>query len=200
MKRFAPMLIAISAILSACSYEQDPNPVTPESQIEDDASADGRKHQISKEVKFLTDRSSKKWHATNYFIGGVDYTFLFAQCSLDNIQIFDIQGNYIGLEGATKCDPAAPDIFDQGTYEFADNNTHFLLNASHLQVDFTIVELKPNSFKLKYLDPALGEVEFWLVPVKNNCNTSATIHKNISVNNNIYKRITNHKGVMRRLQ
>jgi hypothetical protein len=170
MKKISLAALVISTVLSSCSYDEDPTPVVSESVSKDAVDAAGRKSANCQELKFLTGKGKKAWHVTTYFIGGVDYTFLFQECSLDNIQYFDIAGNYVETEGASKCDPNASDIFDEGTYEFSDDYTHMFLNAGHLQVDFTVVELKPNSFKLKYLDPAFGEVEFWLVPVKRNWN------------------------------
>jgi hypothetical protein len=170
MKRTSLILLVAGAILSSCGYDEDPTPLVngAENSAKADAESQLRKKKDSKEVKWLAGKASKDWHVTTYFIGGVDYTFLFGECSLDNIQTFTVDGRYIETEGATKCDPDAPDIFDQGTYEFSDDYTHFILIADHLQVDFDVVELKPNSFKLKYLDPDFGEVEFWLVPVKKN--------------------------------
>jgi hypothetical protein len=167
MKRIVLVFLVTSVILSSCGYD-DPAPVVSESLNSKNIEDEARKKAASKEIKWVAGKDRKDWHVTTYFIGGVDYTFLFGECSLDNIQTFTAGGRYIETEGATKCDPTAPDIFDQGTYEFSSDYTHFILNAEHLQVDFDVVELKPNSFKLKYLDPAFGEVEFWLVPVKKN--------------------------------
>jgi hypothetical protein len=168
MKKIYLAMLVISAVLTSCSYDEAPTPVANGSEDTEARHVAGKikNHPNCQLVKFLTNDGKKAWHVTTYFIGGVDYTFLFQECSLDNIQYFDIAGNYLEVEGATKCDPNAPDIFDQGTYKFTDNFTHIYLDATHLQVDFTIVELKPNSCKLKYMDPAFGEVEFWLVPVK----------------------------------
>jgi hypothetical protein len=168
MKRIALVLLVASTILSSCGYD-DPTPLVSESAISANANVENQaRKKESKEIKWVAGKDSKDWQVTTYFIGGVDYTFLFQECSLDNIQTFTVDGEYIEIEGATKCDPSAPDIFDQGTYEFNEDYTKFTLTASHLQVEFDVVELKPNSFKLKYLDPAFGEVEFWLVPEKHN--------------------------------
>jgi hypothetical protein len=169
MKRITLILLVVSMLLSSCGYD-DPTPLVNESvnSTKPNAESQLRKKTASKEVKWAAGEDSKDWHVTTYFIGGVDYTSLFQECSLDNIQTFTVDGQYIEVEGATKCDPSAPDIFDQGTYEFNEDYTKLTLTASHLQVEFDVVELKPNSFKLKYLDPDFGEVEFWLIPVKHN--------------------------------
>src|SRR5687768_9344598 len=120
MLRTSLFLLVICTVLSSCSYDEDPTPVAENESASPEINAEGqfRKKTASKEVKWLAGEDSKSWHVTTYFIGGVDYTFLFQDCSLDNIQNFYADGRYIEVEGATKCDPSAPDIFDQGTYTF----------------------------------------------------------------------------------
>ena len=167
MKKILLIFLVTMVTYSCTTTDEDPTPLTGESDvtsIDNDAAARAR-HGCNL-AKVLSGNYRKSWQVVKYLINDEDYTSLFMPCALDNIQNFYTDGRYIEVEGATKCDASDPDIFDEGTYEFSDDYSLFILSASHLQVSFTIVELTESRFKIKYPDPDFGIVEIWLVAKK----------------------------------
>jgi hypothetical protein len=165
-------LIGLLSCLSSCdkTYEEVIASTPAVTEFNEDETLSGAriKGKISKSMKFLAGHGCKKWNVTKYFIAGVDYTnILFQECSLDNIQIFSLDEQYLEIEGATKCNPSDPYIYDSGTFEFSASNAKWTLNASHLATVFDVIELTPVSFKISYTDPDFGLVEIWLEPFRN---------------------------------
>lgn len=44
-------------------------------------------------------------------------------CELDDITVFTAAGAYTVEEGATKCDPSDPQVYERGTWRFLNNET-----------------------------------------------------------------------------
>lgn len=159
--------LVLFVVLSSCdsNYSEIESTVTSEhplSKIEDLSSA-RRKGGIPHQLKFLGGHGCKKWQVTTYLINDEDYTTtLFGECSLDNIQIFSLNGDYLEIEGATKCNESDPTIYDSGTFQFSNDYTTWTLASSHLNTSFDVLELTPVSFKITYVDPAFGKIEIWL--------------------------------------
>lgn len=173
MKKVSLLFLGIILALYSCNTNEDPTPLDQQEQTPDDlVQANGPDVQARKrcddckiQTIFLAGHYSKNWQVVKYLLNGEDVTtLLFGECSLDNVQTFYADGRYIETEGLTKCNPSDPDIFDQGPYNFNNNCTQFNLVSSHLVVNFDIVELSPNRFRIKFVDPVLGEVQLWLVP------------------------------------
>jgi hypothetical protein len=58
-----------------------------------------------------------------------DLTPLYQQCNLDDIYDFKTDQSYTGDEGPTKCDPNSPQVFEQGTWNWAANETQIVLTT-----------------------------------------------------------------------
>ena len=161
-------LVAIGSMLmlGSCdsNFSEVESSVVSQQALENEMILSARtKTKPSQELKFLVGHEYKKWQVTTYLINGVDYTnILFSECALDNIQIFSRHGNYVEIEGATKCNETDPAEFDSGTFTFSDNYTKWTLVSTHLNTIFDVLELTPVSFKITYADPAFGQVEIWL--------------------------------------
>jgi len=75
--------------------------------------------------------------------GAVDQIPTMATCDADDIFRFRDDATYVRDEGASKCDPNAPQIVEQGTWSKSGNT--FTWDGD----DFTIEELNRKTFKLK---------------------------------------------------
>ena len=79
-------------------------------------------------------------------------------CSLDDLKIFKADKTYTEDEGATKCDPADPQVIASGTWSFnADETTLTTTESGSSTPDtFTISELTESSLKFteSFTDPS----------------------------------------------
>lgn len=158
------LILAQFLLIISCTKKESEE-IIP--QKEDSINHRKIKNNHYKEI-FLAGHSNKKWMIDKYVLNNQDITnILFKECSLDNIQVFERSGEYVEFEGATKCDPSAPYIYDIGTWALSSDMSHLTVNSPHLQgINFEIIELKPNSLKVQYLDPNAGIIQIWLVPAK----------------------------------
>jgi hypothetical protein len=60
-----------------------------------------------------------------------------AQCQKDDITVFKANMTYEENEGATKCDNDDPQVFDEGTWSFKDNETKIVKDG----IEITITQL-----------------------------------------------------------
>jgi len=94
--------------------------------------------------------ASKAWRVTSFkfSVGSVvvlDYLQGMPACELDNVTKFATAGTYIIEEGATKCDPSDPNVYDTGNWKLESNETKFNLDGELLDV----VEISNNIIKLR---------------------------------------------------
>jgi len=118
---------------------------------------------------FLSGKHQKAWAYTTYIINGVDVTANIPTCKMDNIVIMTADGRYIEMEGETKCDSGDSAIHNAGIYTPLDKEySKIFLKSPGLTAEIELTELTQNSLKVKFLDPAVGYVEFYLVPLRGN--------------------------------
>ncbi len=81
-----------------------------------------------------------------------DFFALYDQCSKDDIWVFKSAGSYTMEEGATKCNPADPTVWDMGTWAFNSDETVLTISSSVYQglSEYTIDELTTAAMKLSY--------------------------------------------------
>ena len=85
-------------------------------------------------------------------IGTVDVFAQLETCEKDNITKVKADGTYTVDEGATKCDPADPQIVETGNWSFTNNETKLTIMGE----TFDIVSLSATSLVLKQDVPAGG--------------------------------------------
>jgi hypothetical protein len=97
--------------------------------------------------KLLT---SKNWKITGLKVtqGATSFDF-YAQdepCNQDDVWKFADNGTYQYTEGATKCDPTSPDVYESGTWTL--NNGTLTTTESGNTTNYKVVEITANSLKL----------------------------------------------------
>ena len=103
--------------------------------------------------------SPKGWITTAITInpeifGSADFFASYTACNKDDILFFTSEGNYRREEGATKCSPADPTIWDQGTWKLnSDKTTITETSFSSVPVTYTILELTSSIFKITREQP-----------------------------------------------
>ena len=111
----------------------------------------------SKPAPTKTDMLSKDWKLVDVLAGGVSVYSLLDACQKDDIYKFANNNTYQITEGATKCDPADPDIYDAGTWGFLENETKLRLASAGGQSDtLTLQELTEASLKASSLVDVSG--------------------------------------------
>jgi hypothetical protein len=89
------------------------------------------------------------------------------QCILDDVKYFNENGTYTFEEGATKCNPSDPTVWEAGTWLF--NSTESALVTTHVvpqglstTTSYDILELDENTLQLRYIqrfrDPETEQV------------------------------------------
>lgn len=108
--------------------------------------------------------TSGSWRVTAYYMdiyyGGVqivdDLMESMQDCEKDNLYIFNKNGTLTLDEGPTKCNSAAPQQKQEGTWQLANNDTQ--LKESHQADDaITIVELTDATMRLSFQYTPEGE-------------------------------------------
>ena len=89
--------------------------------------------------------TAKSWKATGMTIGGSDFWPLVDACERDDLYTFKTDGTYIEDEGATKCDPADPQVITTSTWAFIQNDTKIVYDGDTA----TIKELTPSKMVLE---------------------------------------------------
>lgn len=69
-------------------------------------------------------------------------------CNLDDRHVFKTNNTYEINEGPSKCVPTDPQLVDNGTWSFGDNETKFLYDG----IPFTIDKLDNSTLELSYID------------------------------------------------
>jgi len=126
-------------MFAACSKKNDPAPLTPEQLIV----------------------TPKGWVATAITVNPAvqipdrppftDFFALLDRCEKDDITFFTLDLKYKVDEGASKCDPSDPQIFDQGTWSFNPAKTIITLTSTGGDpLAYTIAELSASTFKGTY--------------------------------------------------
>jgi hypothetical protein len=107
-----------------------------------------------------TELISRNWLIQDllYSDGGTPISIIgfMEACDKDNILQIKNDNTYKELEGATKCNAADPDIAEQGTWAFAENETKIQLTALGESRTFSLLELTSSSLKVSYKDITLG--------------------------------------------
>ncbi|CAN5244469.1 hypothetical protein BH23BAC1_BH23BAC1_13190 [soil metagenome] len=89
------------------------------------------------------------------------------QCILDDVKFFYEKGSYTFEEGATKCNPSDPAVWESGTWLF--NSTESTLVTTHVvpqglssTTSYDILELNETTLQLRYIqrfrDPETEQV------------------------------------------
>ena len=102
------VLAAATVAVSSCKKDEDNSSNTPSNT------------NTASKKELLT---AKPWKTTGLTIGGADLWSQFDACEKDNIYTFKTNGVYIDDEGATKCDPADPQIVTTSTWALIENDT-----------------------------------------------------------------------------
>lgn len=168
--KFLQLVLFVTTVcFSLVSCKKDEIDPIPQKEL----SYKGSGNQSCKDMKckaeesFIYGKGSKQWIIYRQFINGQDITSTVAPCNLDNIITLTENGVYIDNEGPTKCDPANPQIHNVGKYTFSCEDKTISLVSPSLTTVFEVLELKPQSIKVKFLDTNFGViVEFWLRPAK----------------------------------
>ncbi|MFC5271066.1 DUF5004 domain-containing protein [Adhaeribacter terreus] len=79
-----------------------------------------------------------------------DLTQFIKACTLDDITIYRSDKTYSEEEGATKCDPADPQVFRSGTWALGNNDTELTTTASNTSsaTTYKITEISSNTLVL----------------------------------------------------
>jgi len=140
MKKYISCVALAGLVMfAACSKKNDPAPLTPEQLIV----------------------TPKGWVATAVTINPAvrfpdapPITDFFASqrpCEKDDITFFTLDLKYKVDEGASKCNPSDPQIFDQGTWSFNPAKTIITITSTGGDpVAYTIAELSASTFKGTY--------------------------------------------------
>ncbi len=97
---------------------------------------------------------SKGWIATAVFVepavfGTNDFYSILEKCIQDDIVFFTSAGLYRKEEGATKCRPTDPVVWDEGTWTFnADKSIITETSSTDGPLDYTVVGLTASELKL----------------------------------------------------
>ena len=108
------VLAAATVAVSSCKKDEDNSSNTPSNT------------NTASKKELLT---AKPWKTTGLTIGGADLWSQFDACEKDNIYTFKTNGVYIDDEGATKCDPADPQIVTTSTWALIENDTKLVYDG-----------------------------------------------------------------------
>jgi hypothetical protein len=141
MKKYISCVALAGLVMfAACSKKNDPAPLTPEQLIV----------------------TPKGWVATAITINPAvqepgfppvtDFLAFLDPCVKDDITFFTLDLKYKVDEGASKCSPSDPQIFDQGTWSFNPAKTIIttLTSTGGDPVVYIIAELSASTFKGTY--------------------------------------------------
>lgn len=91
-------------------------------------------------------------------INGKMVTDLYAEgeeCDNDDIYKFNADKTYVAEEGATKCNPADPQVWDTGTWSFNADETQLIVN-SLVQTNYNILSISGTKATLSYVNVQNG--------------------------------------------
>ena len=144
------LLLAVAASVSLSSCGNDDDEVTPKTKTE-----------------LLT---ASGWKATSLTVSpAIDFNMdgtpdsdlmqFVDACSKDDITTFKTDKTYTEDEGATKCDPADPQVFATGNWTFnGDETAVTLTETGATQSDtYTIAELTENTLKYTQTETISGQ-------------------------------------------
>ncbi|MDI3322297.1 hypothetical protein [Pinibacter soli] len=112
--------------------------------------------------------TSGSWKITSDYVdppidtdrdGHPDYELINSMdaCHRDDLFIFKADGTYIHDEGASKCDPLAPQIEEESNWMFSTDESLILIGDPGSMWPAHVVELTSTVFKMKYVD-TIGSV------------------------------------------
>ncbi len=92
-----------------------------------------------------------------------DYFAILAECRKDDIWDFNENGNYTLEDGAKKCDPLDPSVFDYGTWAFNSNETVIIITSNiYYTSEFNILELTEQTLRVSsMLVDSLSNIYTW---------------------------------------
>ncbi len=128
--KLSALLFAGMFIFAACSSEDDKT-----------------------KTELLTAQSWKTIHA---YMEGADIMEALEECDKDDLSTFFEDGSYQFDEGATKCDPDNPQIFEEGTWSFNADETVMTLVSDGISTEFTLITLNESTLEYSYEDPFFG--------------------------------------------
>lgn len=112
--------------------------------------------------------SGKKWISTALTInpgvqfeeGGPVITDLYAfyqnagrTCINDDIKVFNLNGTYTFEEGASKCQPTNPQVYESGTWLFSSDESALVTNTGGNTINYDILTLDATSLVWRYVIP-----------------------------------------------
>jgi len=145
--RFTIFVIPI-VFLASCNKEDDTPPPTPTETISD------------KNWVLTAWTADPPYQSNGTFISDV-YNYFSQQglqCILDDVYYFRADGTYVLEEGATKCDPTNPTIFESGTWLFNSDgralvmNSHSVTQRGNATTSWEIVQLTPTVLEVTFVD------------------------------------------------
>jgi hypothetical protein len=161
------LVLSLTGSLISCKKEENVAPVYEVSGSETARKDGSELHKTKILEKFLAStKKQQSWRYVRQISNGVDVTPYVPSCNLDNVITFAANGDFIEVEGATKCNPELPDVHDTG-YWFIEDNL-LKVRSQFLNNDIEILELTPQSLKVKFFYEGVGQVEFWFDAVNGN--------------------------------
>jgi hypothetical protein len=133
MKRLSALMYAIACIVLISSCKKDDEPSVPRSEL-------------------LAGKTSKSWKQTAGKENGSDYFSAYDDCDKDDLYVFRANKNFELNEGASKCDPDYPQIYDEGTWELKTNDTVIKILGDDSDLEASIVELTNTTLRIKYVN------------------------------------------------
>ncbi len=142
-KRFSISILASLLLLMSCNKDDDGGGNTPPPTVN--------------KTQLLT---AKNWRITAHNVdpaididnnGTQENNLLpfYAACDLDDIRKFNTNGSYTFEEGATKCDPNNPQVYQTGTWLWNSDNTRLITTASsNVSVDALVPTLNATTMVL----------------------------------------------------
>jgi len=124
LHKFSPCLFLI--LISWSCKKSDPTPVGPSSDL-----------------------IAKTWKLTDLTINGVSSFSTIPSCTADDLFIFSKDGKYKHDEGATKCDPADPQIVETANWSFRQNLLIYGYPDGSSDA-FVIMQLTTTTLKFNY--------------------------------------------------
>ena len=96
----------------------------------------------------------KNWKMTAATTDNQDvYMSFYEECERDNIMTFTSNGDYKIVEGATKCDPSAPNTYEEGSWSITGDKLTTLDDAFPFPVEFDILQLDNKTLKVSLEEP-----------------------------------------------
>jgi hypothetical protein len=120
MKYFSLAILVLT--VCACGGDDDPQPISAE---------------------LLTGSASKTWYLTDHELAGTADFEDQPVCIQDDRWVFYSAGTMEQNEGASKCDPADPQIYVNGTWELFPESKTLRLTRSTI-INFTVSKLTDN--------------------------------------------------------